>query len=180
MPARSLRLALVTAAASTALFVATPVVWAFPWSIDMYRGQNEQPLAIAPRVMPQGTIPVTGGEPPMTGEEMAARERNPLRPTPQNLARGKALFMTFCLPCHGKGGTGNGAVAHLLRRKPANLLSDHTRNLPDGYIYGQIRDGGKEAMPSYNDAMSSHERWQVVLFVRQLQKAGSQETAAGK
>ncbi len=76
--------------------------------------------------------------------------------------------------------TAAASTALLLRRKPANLLSDHTRNLPDGYIYGQIRDGGKEAMPSYDDAMSSHERWEVVLFVRQLQKASSQETAAGK
>ena len=29
--------------------------------------------------------------------------------------------------------------------------------------------GGMLAMPAYADAMSSHERWQVVLFVRSLQ-----------
>jgi hypothetical protein len=43
-----------------------------------------------------------------------------------------------------------------------------SKNLPDGYIYGYIRNGGIW-MPSYNDAMSSNERWQVVVYLRDLQ-----------
>src|ERR1700680_4907479 len=33
---------------------------AFPWSTDMYEGPAVQPLEVAPRVMPAGTLPVDG------------------------------------------------------------------------------------------------------------------------
>ena len=138
----------------------------------MYRGENVQPLAVAPRVMPEGTMPTTGGELPMTREQMTIKERNPLQATPENLEHGKALFATLCTACHGNDGRGTGPVARLLRTPPADLIGGLSKDLPDGYVYGTIRDGGI-AMPSYDDAMSGHERWQVVLFVRQLQHGGS-------
>ena len=50
-------------------------------------------------------------------------------------------------------------------------LTGVSKDLPDGYLYGTIRNGGI-AMPSYADAMSAHERWQVVTFVRSLQHPG--------
>jgi len=54
-----------------------------------------------------------------------------------------------------------------------------SKNLPDGYIYGYIRNGGIW-MPSYNDAMSSNERWQVVVYLRDLQQNyhGTEASAA--
>jgi hypothetical protein len=58
---------------------------------------------------------------------------------------------------------------HLLLHKPANLMTGVSKNLPDGYIYGYIRNGGIW-MPSYDDAMSSNERWQVVTYLRNLQE----------
>ena len=81
---------------------------------------------------------------------------------------GEQLFLANCSPCHGTGGAGNGSVVHLLLHKPANLMTGVSKNLPDGYIYGYIRNGGIW-MPSYNDAMSSNERWQVVVYLRDLQ-----------
>jgi mono/diheme cytochrome c family protein len=131
-----------------------------------------QPLALAPRVMPEGTLPATGtAELPMTRAEMTASEHNPLQPTPENLAAGKSLYGTNCAPCHGDSGRGDGTVVHLLKTKPKDLITGNSKYLPDGYLYGTIRDGGL-AMPSYGDALSVHERWQVVTFVRSLQHAG--------
>src|SRR5271166_6416137 len=87
------------------LTIAAPAAWSFPWDIDMYRGATVRPLTVAPRVMPEGTLPVaTGGEQPqlpMTRVEMTASEHNPLQPTPENLEAGKSLFATNCAPCHG-------------------------------------------------------------------------------
>ena len=37
------------------------------------------------------------------------------------LAAGRKNFMTWCAPCHGASGTGNGPVASELTRKPADL-----------------------------------------------------------
>jgi mono/diheme cytochrome c family protein len=167
---------------------------AFPWSTDMYQGAAVQPLEIAPRVMPDGTLPVNGihynvhyaqpeGMPttaailPMKLELMTVREQNPLQSTSENLAHGKVLFETVCAPCHGQHGKGDGSVVHLLAHKPANLLTGVSTNLPDGYVFGYIRNGGIW-MPSYNDAMSATERWQIVLYIRDLEKKYG-ETAKG-
>src|SRR5436305_7712996 len=85
--------------------------YAFPWSTDMYQGAAVQPLEIAPRVMPDGTLPVSGihynvhyGQPhgmptsaailPMKLELMTVREQNPLQPSSENLAHGRVLFET--------------------------------------------------------------------------------------
>ncbi|HKV55531.1 MAG TPA: c-type cytochrome [Candidatus Binataceae bacterium] len=170
---------------------------AFPWSTDMFVGAAVQPLEMAPRVMPDGTLPVDGihynihyGQPegmpngqaipPMKLELMTVRLHNPLQPSVENLAHGKVLFQTVCGPCHGITGQGNGSVVHLLQHKPANLLTGVSSNLPDGYVYGYIRNGGIW-MPSYDDAMSSTERWQIVLYVRALEKKyGGTEAKAGQ
>jgi S-disulfanyl-L-cysteine oxidoreductase SoxD len=169
---------------------------AFPWSTDMFKGASVQPLEVAPRVMPDGTLPVDGinynihyGQPPgmpdaqalqpMKLELMTVKMQNPLQPTPQVLAHGKELFQTDCAPCHGMTGKGDGTVVHLLQHKPANLMTGVSKNLPDGYIYGYIRNGGIW-MPSYDDAMSSNERWEVVVYLRSLEKEyGETQASSG-
>ena len=164
------RYAAAALAAAAGLVLIAPVAWSFPWDIDMYRGATVQPLAQAPRVMPEGTMPTTpGAEPPMTLPQMTAIEHNPLgAANPDDLAAGKMLYTNNCAPCHGDSGHGDGPVVHLLKTPPKDLVTGVSKDQPDGYIYGYIRDGGT-AMPSYADAMSSHERWQVVMFVRSLQ-----------
>jgi S-disulfanyl-L-cysteine oxidoreductase SoxD len=172
---RGRKLAIVCLTVAGALSMAT-AARSFPWSVDMYRGAAVQPLSRAPRVMPSNTLPVDRGEPPITLDE-ASRLTNPLTETPENLAHGKALFLQNCSPCHGADGIGNGSVAHLLKEKPKNLITGEVASRPDGFIFGVIRDGF-ELMPSYGDAMSASERWQVVLYIKSLrQTAASQSTA---
>jgi mono/diheme cytochrome c family protein len=191
-----LRKVLVATAAVAGAALSMPATYAhaFPWSTDMYRGPQEPPLAIAPRVMPDGVLPIDGihynahygqpqgipeakADPPMKLELMTVKMHNPLHADSVNLAKGKELFENTCSPCHGVTGAGNGTVAHLLQHPPKNLLTGVSKNLPDGYIYGYIRNGGIW-MPSYDDAMNSNERWQVVLYVRELErKYGNTATA---
>jgi mono/diheme cytochrome c family protein len=174
---RSIRLTAAIFAALLASVVArVPSARSFPWSTDMFRGPAPQPLAVAPRVMPSGTLPVNGMA-PMNLEEMTVNLHNPLTPpSAADLAHGKDLFLTDCAPCHGDSGAGNGPVAHLLQHPPKNLITGVSKNLPDGYIYGYIRNGGIW-MPSYGDAMNSDERWQVVAYVRSLQAAATAQNA---
>ena len=174
-------------AAAAMMFASAPATHAFPWSIDMFRGASIQPLDEPPRNMPDGVLPTDGihynnhlgqpdglpgadeqAVPQMKLEAMTVKMHNPLQPTPENLKHGEQLFLANCSPCHGAGGAGNGSVVHLLLHKPANLMTGVSKNLPDGYIYGYIRNGGIW-MPSYDDAMSSNERWQVVVYLRDLQ-----------
>jgi len=177
------RMALGAAAAAMFVVAGAGAAWSFPWSIDMFRGPAIQPLEVSPRVMPEGTLPVDTGSPPQDLEQATIKAHNPLKPTPENIAHGKELFTNTCTPCHGESGHGDGLVAHLLHSHgfdPKNLVTGTSKGLPDGYIYGYIRDGGIH-MPSYADAMSSDERWDVVMYVRQLQAqapASDQNTAA--
>jgi mono/diheme cytochrome c family protein len=173
------RVAVMAAAVVAFVAMGANVAWSFPWSIDMFRGPAIQPLEVAPRVMPQGTLPIDG-LPPMSLEEMTIKMHNPLKPTAENIAHGKELFNNDCAPCHGESADGKGPVSHLLRAhgfEAKNLLTGVAKNLPDGYIYGYIRDGGIH-MPSYADAMSSDERWDVVMYVRQLEAEAAKKTAS--
>ncbi|MGO9453087.1 MAG: c-type cytochrome [Candidatus Binataceae bacterium] len=169
------KLAALSIALGAMLALSSSRAWSFPWDIDMYRGEAVQPLSRAPRVMPSGTLPTDRGEPPATVDQMSSL-KNPLSPTPEGLAHGKDLFLTNCAPCHGESGTGDGSVAHLLKESPKNLIGTDVKAHSDGFIYGVIRDGF-DLMPAYGDAMSSSERWQVVLYVRSLQNGTAENTA---
>jgi mono/diheme cytochrome c family protein len=192
-PRKLTKLVLSGTVALGAAATVTTMAHAFPWAIDMYRGPQVSTFTEAPRAMPDGVMPVDGihynihyGQPEgvaetepvpsMKLEMMTVKLQNPLKPDAPNLAAGKERFETNCAPCHGMTGAGNGPVAHLLQHPPKNLLTGVSKNLPDGYIYGYIRNGGIW-MPSYDDAMSSKERWQTVLYVRELEREHSGETS---
>lgn len=140
----------------------------------MFRGAPVQPLALPPRNMPSGTLPVHGGEPPIAREEVADSLQNPLTPTAAHLRVGAALFATHCGPCHGDAGKGNGPVAFQMILSPPDLTTAQPAERADGYLYATIRNGSI-VMPAYGDTMSADERWEVVLYLRHLQgKAGTE------
>src|SRR5271166_2293321 len=140
---------------------------AFPWSIDMYRGPEVQPMAVAPRVMPEGTLPINRGEPPMTVEQGAISLHNPLKPTAEVIVAGKALYESQCAVCHGARGAGDGSVVHLLRKQPGDLTGAESSVWSDGFFYGVIRNG-YGYMPPMGDALLPNERWAVILYLRAL------------
>ncbi len=170
LPARVIRAGGWMLAAAIAIAAIPAPATCFPWSIDMYRGPEIQPFAEAPRVTPADTIPVHGGEPPMSLEQAAIKMHNPLQATPENLAKGKEQFNTYCAPCHGESAQGNGPVAHILKKPPKSLLVGAIKDRPDGYIYGVIRDGVLSS-PSYAEEMPAEQRWQVVMYLRSMQSA---------
>jgi hypothetical protein len=150
------------------LLFSTRSAMAFPWSTDMFRGQAVQPLAVPPRTMPPGTLPVHGGEPPMNREKVDGTLQNPLPPTAAHLSHGEELFQTNCAPCHGKTAHGDGPVALQMIVPPPDLTSAQPAERTDGYLYATIRNGSI-VMTTYGDAMSPDERWELVLYLRQLQ-----------
>jgi cbb3-type cytochrome c oxidase subunit III len=172
---------LAAAIAMIALAVAISPVPAicFPWSIDMYRGPEIQPFAMAPRVTPADTIPVHGGEPPTSLEQATVKMHNPMQPTPENLARGKVQYDTYCAPCHGESAQGDGPVARVTAKPPTNLIAGVSKDLPDGYIYGAIRDGIL-TMPASGAEIPVEQRWQIVMYFRSLQQAASKRNVARK
>lgn len=172
LPARVIRARGLMLAVAIAIAAIPAPATCFPWSIDMYRGPEIQPFAEAPRVTPADTIPVHGGEPPMSLEQSAIKMHNPLQATPENLAKGKEHFNTYCAPCHGESAQGNGPVAHILKQPVKSLLAGAIKDRSDGYIYGAIRDGVRSS-PSYAQELSAEQRWQVVMYLRSMQSAAA-------
>ncbi|MFQ5695244.1 MAG: c-type cytochrome [Terriglobia bacterium] len=150
--------------------LAAQVLGAWPWSIDMVYQLFVRPQqqALAPAA---GSIPV-GWEAPLARAQASAA-RNPLVPGgDDNLERGRVLYGTYCFACHGAEGQGDGpVVAGALR--PTDLTDARIRRQSDGELYATIRHG-LGTMPAYYDRLAAEERWQVVLYVRQLQGAGTQ------
>jgi mono/diheme cytochrome c family protein len=84
------------------------------------------------------------------------------------VVRGDTLFHTFCWTCHGMKMAGDGPVAATFM-PPPDLLAEATRNRTDGFIYMYMRHGGV-VMPSYGNAVSSRDAWDIVHYVRYMQK----------
>ena len=96
---------------------------------------------------------------------------NPLARTLANMQRGRTLFNVHCIVCHGKQGTGDGSVTGPNRfPAPPSLHTDQARKYQDGTIFHVITKG-TEKMPAYADKLDPVERWQVVHYLRALQRA---------
>jgi hypothetical protein len=110
----------------------------------------------------------------------AARERrNPLVRSDLALRNAQALWQKHCETCHGATGRGDGPNARLHEQRkghaPRNLTNPKVQaNLTDGDIFwritkGIIEEGNNVIMPRYEDKIpSENDRWQLVLFVREL------------
>ncbi len=118
--------------------------------------------------MPVGLVP-RGGELtiPKEARELAAKQPNPIKPTPESIAIGRERFLVFCTPCHGEGGKGDGPVTSKFIPPPDLTKAALHKQRTDGYWQSYISVGGV-VMPAYGEALSREERWHVVNFIRTL------------
>ena len=82
--------------------------------------------------------------------------------------RGAFVFTTFCAPCHGAGGRGDGPVARRGYPPPPSLLLEHAIAMPDGQIF-HVLTYGQGNMPSYASQLSREDRWSSIAYLRTLQ-----------
>ncbi len=87
-----------------------------------------------------------------------------------SLARGAAVYQTTCARCHGGLGQGDGPDGTGLDPRPANLAD--AAALADASpldFYRRVTVGvAGTAMPSYEGALSSEDRWAVALYASTL------------
>ena len=121
-----------------------------------------------------GPRPVPALSIPVEGVAYIAGNGAPANPVPAgetSLARGKQLFLTHCVTCHGAEGKGNGTVAAFFtKKKPADLTSAEIQSKSDGAIFLTISNGFG-FMPALNENFTVRERWDIVNFVRTLKAA---------
>src|SRR5690606_26836659 len=94
------------------------------------------------------------------------------------LARGEAMYAAQCSVCHGPAGAGDGSVVGAGRFPFSLPVSSGTAvGRSDGYLYGIIAVG-RGLMPPYGEKLNHSDRWAVVEYVRELQRAGGAMPAA--
>ena len=98
----------------------------------------------------------------------AKKLKNPVAPTPDNLATARGIWMDKCANCHGDKGAGDGPEAMMYDPAPPALNDAHMMGeMTDGEIFWKIGEGRKP-MPSFKKQLTDEQRWQVVNFLRTL------------
>jgi mono/diheme cytochrome c family protein len=160
--------------------------YVIPWFDHMIHARYIRPYETqhVPRYTPEGSVPVSGGEPDWSAEWVAGRTttanalRNPLTagaaPGPSvpviprdAEAAGDTLYQNFCSVCHGTTGNADGPVSGQMGAP--SLLTPRARAYSDGYLYSIVRYG-RGVMPRYGDkVVVPAERWAIVSHLRRLQ-----------
>ncbi|MGA8151015.1 MAG: c-type cytochrome [Terriglobales bacterium] len=113
---------------------------------------------------PSNTPPAQSEIPPE-----AANQSNPVKPSPESLARGKKIYSYDCAVCHGKDGDGKGDMTDMKGipdfTDPA-VQKGHT----DGEWFYIIQKG-KGEMPPEGDRAKSEDLWNLVNYVRAFAKS---------
>ena len=134
------------------------------------------------RLPPEGTVPNNVKPYPYHNDPVAAEKlKNPLAGDngPEVLQLGQKRFETFCMPCHGGKGAGDGLVSVKMVLKPANLTSETIVAKSDAHYFHTITDG-YGGMGAYGgQIVNERDRWAIVNYVRTLQKlAGAKPPSA--
>jgi mono/diheme cytochrome c family protein len=113
--------------------------------------------------------------PRVPAAELAAAKamKNPLKPTPDVLAKGKAIFegKGTCFTCHGNSGKGDGPAGAALDPSPRNFTNPEFNKIrTPGEMFWVVKNGSAgTGMIAYNPAMiNDEEAWEAITYARSL------------
>jgi hypothetical protein len=92
----------------------------------------------------------------------------PFPVTREVLLRGKDRFNSFCTPCHGQLGDGNGMVVQRGFPAPPSYHTDSVRVLPVGF-YVDVMTKGFGRMYPFSARIHPRDRWAIAAYIRALQ-----------
>ena len=96
--------------------------------------------------------------------EVATARQNPLASRPEAAAGGRKLFAKNCAECHGKNGSG------MEKKHSADFHLPVMQEQSDGTLFWKITNGNaNRGMPSFSK-LPELQRWQLVLYIRQLRE----------
>lgn len=91
---------------------------------------------------------------------------NPYPTTRPQLARGKRIYQSFCIGCHGPIGDGMGPAQRYLYPPPLNFTILKGRGISGGILYYQIMNGVTgTAMMYFKRELESEKIWDVGNYV---------------
>ena len=95
--------------------------------------------------------------------------KNPYAGNEKAVIAGEELYKQFCAICHGKRGKGDGVAGMALNPRPSNFTKDIVQKQSDGAIYWKMTEG-KAPMAGYKGTLTEEQRWQLVNYIRSLDK----------
>ncbi len=122
-------------------------------------------------------------EKPKEAAADASERKNPVKPTPENLAEAKKFFGYDCAMCHGPSGDGKGDLAPSMGLKMNDWRGTSTiADISDSQMFDVIVMG-KGKMEGEGSRISPEMVWKVANYVRTLAKkepAAKEPTAVPK
>jgi mono/diheme cytochrome c family protein len=106
---------------------------------------------------------------PWKAPDSAKSIKNPVAENKRIISgkKGKKVFQSNCVVCHGDAGKGDGPGGKALNPKPADLTSDLVQGQTDGEIFWKITNG-RGAMVKWEPVISEEQRWDLVNYIRSL------------
>jgi mono/diheme cytochrome c family protein len=104
---------------------------------------------------------------PWVAPKAADELKNPFPAEPLVAQQGEELYQVYCWSCHGETGHGDGAAGRALGAKPANFHDEQVKKQSDGAWFWKISEG-RGNMPPFKEVFSEEQRWQLVVYLRQL------------
>lgn len=120
---------------------------------------------------PEGSVSSSAILYPATADASEKVLQNPFLQYPEGQAeKGKKFYNIYCVPCHGVSGKGDGLVTAKYPAPP-DITTESYAKRGDGFFFHTITFGVRN-MPSYGYSIAAHERWLIVMYLRELQKVG--------
>jgi mono/diheme cytochrome c family protein len=98
-----------------------------------------------------------------------AQKENPVKPSPESLAKGKKTYAIDCAMCHGENGDGKGDMSDTVKNITDFTAPDAMKNRTDGELFYVIRKG-KGEMPPEGERAKNDDIWNLVNYIRSLKK----------
>lgn len=107
----------------------------------------------------------------------AARQQNPVKPSPESTARAKKWWTLDCEMCHGQAGGGKGETAQDMKLKMMDFTNPDTlKDRTDGELFYIIKNGHND-MPAEGTRVKTEEVWDLVNYVRSFAKKSADTKA---
>ena len=100
----------------------------------------------------------------------AAKVPNPVKSSPESLARAAKWWTIDCAMCHGKEGNGKGETGQAMKLTIPDFTDPATlKDRTDGELFYIIKNGHQD-MPPEGQRVKPEENWDLVNYVRSLVK----------
>ncbi len=104
----------------------------------------------------------------------AKKMKNPLTPSPLDIAEGRDHFADHCAICHANNGSGKPEIGRNMYPPAPDMRDAGTQSLTDGELFFIIRNGIRfTGMPGWGG--DDEDNWKLVLFIRHLPQLSQKE-----